>query len=182
MQAEINAIAEKARKSIGEFCSSECRAYCCRKGYLVMNTVQAGLLTSGRISDFISEKRMKRISDDKYSLFLGDYEKPCPCLKDFRCMVHSNPLRPEACRDFPVFVDAESMTVRLSHRCLAVKEGRMYAFEKQWLALGCRVVYSDPFYDIELSRADLPETRPETRGKASVSSGLPSKKGEAQAP
>lgn len=31
----------------------------------------------------------------------------CPALADGRCRIYDNPLRPQCCRDFPIFIDEE---------------------------------------------------------------------------
>ncbi len=41
-------IAEKARKSISKFCYEECNAYCCRKGYLILNKDEVDVVTQGK--------------------------------------------------------------------------------------------------------------------------------------
>ncbi len=148
-------IAEKARKSISSFCFNECRSYCCRKGYLVLDKEEAGLLAGESQEELERKGRLKRLRSGGYSLFLGEKDAPCPMLKGFKCRVHDNPKRPAACRNFPVFIDRNTKTVRLSHRCLAVRERKLYAFETEWIAAGWRVIESDPFYDIELFNVRL---------------------------
>ncbi|MBD3313661.1 hypothetical protein GF345_04425 [Candidatus Woesearchaeota archaeon] len=146
---EAEKIAVKARKSISSFCYEECRSYCCRKGYLIINGFEADLLTDRMADEFESRGMLKKLENGNYSLFLGSNDGPCPQLNEFKCSIHMNPKRPRACRDFPVFVDHENKTVRLSHRCLAVKQGMFYAFVKQWMAIDYRVTESDPFYDAD---------------------------------
>ena len=150
---DAESIAQRARKSISDFCHEECKSYCCRKGYLVMDAKEAGLLTGDRVSEFEADSTLKKTKDGRYSLFLGSLSKPCPRLKDYKCTIHSNPGRPSACRKFPVFVEGNK--VRLSHRCLAVKNGRFYPFIKEWMAIGCSVQESDPMYDSEFYEADI---------------------------
>jgi Fe-S-cluster containining protein len=148
-------IAVKARKAISSFCFEECRSYCCRKGYLVLNGWEADLITDNMVSKHLNGGSIKKISEDKYSFFLGVTDQPCPQLKDFKCRIHKNPGRPLACRQFPVFVDDASKTVKLSHRCLAVKQGKFYAFEKQWAKQGYKVIESAPLLDSEFYQADI---------------------------
>lgn len=146
----INAekIAEEARKSISKFCFEECGAYCCRKGYLVLTEVEADVITDNNIPQFIKEGRIKQIKENKYSFYLGDYNKPCPCLKDLKCAVHKNPNRPLACRQFPVFI--EGNTIRLSPRCLAVKNSLLYPYIAKLVKNGYKLLESDVFADLEL--------------------------------
>ncbi|MBU0536273.1 MAG: YkgJ family cysteine cluster protein [Nanoarchaeota archaeon] len=142
-------IALNARKAISSFCYEECKAYCCRKGYLVLNGWEADLITDKMVDKHIQDGSIRKFGEDRYSFFLGLTDQPCPQLKDFKCRIHKNPKRPKACREFPVFVDEANKTVRLSHRCLAVKQGKFYAFESQWAKKGYNVIESSPLLDSE---------------------------------
>ena len=141
-------IAEKARKSISKYCFEECGAYCCRKGYLVLTEVEANVITNNNISEFIKEGRIKPVKDNKYSFYLGDYNKPCTCFKDLKCRVHKNPDRPLACQQFPIFI--EGKTIRLSPRCLAVKNNLLYPYVAKMIKAGYKLLESDNFADLEL--------------------------------
>ena len=90
---------------------------------------------------------IKKISKERYSLFLGDEETPCPGLLDFKCTIHKKRNRPLACRQYPVFVDGK--TVNLSHRCLAVKQNVFYPFIQQWEKLGYKVKETSACFDSE---------------------------------
>ncbi len=144
----IEQLAEQARGSISAFCIGECKSYCCRKGFLALTGPEADLVTNKAKDELIANSILKRLASGNFTLYLGDYRYPCPSLKDFRCSIHKNPQRPQACKNFPIFVTGKS--VQLSHRCLAVKLGMFYPYIKKWLALGCRVEESDPFFDLEL--------------------------------
>lgn len=139
----IENIAVKARKAISSFCHEECRSYCCRKGFLLMDNSEAKTFTSDRVKEFMDTGLLKRMIDGRLSYNISADEKPCPNLNGFRCMIHSNPNRPRACRQFPVFISRN--TVMLSGRCLAVKEGKFYPFIAQWMMIGCKIIVSDQF-------------------------------------
>lgn len=137
---EAENIAKKARKSISQFCFEECNAYCCRKGYL--------LLTKKEL-DLVAGKKQIKIQlqkDNKYSLFLGD---TCPSLQgNFKCKIHRNRNRPQACKEFPIFIYEKNII--LSGRCLAVKQGKFYPYIKQWLKLGYKIHETDSLEGWEL--------------------------------
>jgi Fe-S-cluster containining protein len=133
----LQAFLDRARKSIGDFCANECKAYCCRKGYLVINKKQKELLLKDNLPLFQRKALIKQIGDDKWSLFLGDASHPCPALKDNKCLLHHHPLRPKACKDFPIF--QHDNTIIFSERCLAVKQMLFYSVEAKLLSLGYKI-------------------------------------------
>jgi Fe-S-cluster containining protein len=139
-------IADKARKAIGKFCMEECKAYCCRKGYLNFGPESVDIICQGRKDELEEKKTLAKIKDGKYSLYLGNYDQPCPSLKDYKCMIHKNPKRPLACKQFPVFL--EGRTLRLSSRCLAVKQGLLYPYIKKILSLGYTISENHSYSDL----------------------------------
>ena len=142
---DVEKIADKARNEIGGYCNTECKAYCCRKGYLVLDESQAKLISGNKIEEHEKDGFMKRIKDGKISLDLG---KTCPCLKDFKCAIHNNKIRPDACAKFPIFIIGKN--VIFSSRCPAVKEGKFYAYEEKFMRMGYNIGGSDPFYDSDM--------------------------------
>lgn len=132
MNAEL--IAKQARKSLSSYCVEECRAYCCRKGYLVLNLKECELITGGRIKELSELGVLKPLEFGQWSLHLGNSNYPCPCLKDFMCTIHKRKYRPLACKEFPLFL--EGKTIRLSQRCPAVRAGKLYPFVHKLLRLG----------------------------------------------
>jgi len=144
-------IAEKARKSISKFCIEECKAYCCRKGYLVLTTEEANLITKGKTKEFEEKGTLSRIKDKKYSLDLWNTEFSCPSLsKDFKCSIHKNPKRPQACKDFPLFIDGK--TLKISPRCLAVRCGKLYPYIVKLLKEGYKLSEINPYADLEVNK------------------------------
>jgi len=134
----IDAFLNRARKSIGDFCATECKAYCCRKGYLVIDDKQKDLLLGNLSQKYVEKELIKEIEKGKWSLFLGDKQHPCPALKaDNKCSIHHSRLRPKACKDFPIF--KYHNTIIFSERCLAVRQMRFYAVEARLLSLGYNV-------------------------------------------
>ncbi|MBU1201278.1 MAG: hypothetical protein KJ583_02240 [Nanoarchaeota archaeon] len=111
-------IVKIARKSIGKFCIEECKAYCCRKGYLILKENQLDLVMQGRKEEL--DCILKPLKDDTFSMFMGNHNQSCPSLTtSYTCQIHKKRNRPQACKDFPVFLTSNKII--LSPRCLAVK-------------------------------------------------------------
>ncbi len=145
---DINKLADRARKSISSYCFKECKAYCCRKSYLIINNKQADLVTQKHRAKLEQNKILIKISQDKYSLYIGNYGFPCPSLtKDFKCSIHNKRDRPDTCKQFPIFIEKD--TIKLSHRCPAVREDKFYPFIHRWKIAGYKVIVSDPLADSE---------------------------------
>ena len=132
-------VVDNARKSISKFCIEECRSYCCRKGYLTFGPESLKIISQGKDLDL-------KFLKGKCSLYLGN---GCPSLKDFKCLIHDHPKRPLACKQFPIFL--EGKIIRLSPRCLAVKNNLLYPFIKQLLSMGYKLGDVNPFADLEFS-------------------------------
>jgi len=81
---------------------------------------------------------------------MGNYDAPCPSLKDFKCIIHKNPKRPLTCRQFPIFIDGNM--IKLSPRCLAVKQGLIYPYISQLLKLGMKLSEENPFSDLDIEK------------------------------
>jgi Fe-S-cluster containining protein len=145
---EINRLLNKARSSISKFCEEECKAYCCRKGYLVLNQKQIRLILKDKIDLFLKRGLLIKIDENTSSLYLGNYLYPCPCLIDLKCIIHKSKNRPDACKNFPIFLDRN--LVKFSSRCLAVRQGLFYPYIKKLISLGYKIQESDVFYNIEL--------------------------------
>lgn len=138
---EAEKIIEEARNSIGTFCMEECKSYCCRKGYLVLTQEQVSLVSNSMRKELEDTKKLKLIMG-KYSL---DLSVTCPSLKDYKCSIHTHENRPQACKDFPLFIDKK--WIKLSPRCLAVKMNKLYPYIHQLLKLGYRLALSNPYSD-----------------------------------
>jgi len=143
---KIEYIARKARKSISKFCYEECKSYCCRKGYLILNSSNVDLVAGEKRRKLEEKKLLLKISDSNYSLNLGK-DSNCPSLKDYKCIIHRNPKRPLACKNFPLFIEGNK--IKLSPRCLAVKQGLFYPFVSKLLKLGYRLSETNPFSEFD---------------------------------
>lgn len=129
-----------ARKSISNYCFTECNAYCCRKGYLKLSPKEANLLTNNMNQDFKKKEILISINGGRYVLDLG--VQGCPQLKDNKCTIHTNENRPLACKEFPLFICGKK-TIRLSRRCPAVTENMLYPYIAQFKSLGYTILYGN---------------------------------------
>lgn len=148
MLTQAEKIADKARKSISKFCIEECKAYCCRKGYLILDDSNVNLVTQGNKDKLMSNYVLKELGDERYSFFLGHRDHPCPSLKDHRCMIHSDDKRPLACKNFPLFIEDDIL--RLSPRCVAVKLGMLYPYVTKLLKMNLKLSKTNSFSELEL--------------------------------
>jgi len=142
---DAEALADKARNSISSFCINECKAYCCRKGHLVIKEDEIDEVMQGREAELENEGALTRTKDGRYSLNLDNSNEGCPSLKDNKCTIHKSSKRPKVCGDFPIFIEGNK--VRFSGRCTAVQEGKFYPYVKKFLAMGFKVEEGDRMYD-----------------------------------
>lgn len=148
-------IANKARKSISDYCMNECGSFCCRKGFIVITPREINKVTKKRTDELLKKEILKKLSNGNYSLYMGNYDTPCPCFIDGKCSIHKSSLRPKVCGEFPLFV--QDGYVRASPRCPAVKEGKLYPYIRQLIDLGFKIMESDPYGEIDLYKVDLIE-------------------------
>lgn len=135
----IQELVSEARNSISEYCMKECHAYCCRKGFLLLTEPELNLLTGNKRDALEEKKFIKPQENNLFSLALNNHLGSCPMLVDSKCTIHKNPLRPKTCEKFPIFLDEEKKEIRLSPRCFAVKENKLYPFVHQFLKLGYKI-------------------------------------------
>ena len=68
-------IANKARKEIGKYCYEECKAYCCRKGYLILKPSQVDTVTQNRRTELEEKGILKKLTEGKnkgcYSMYMS---------------------------------------------------------------------------------------------------------------
>lgn len=136
---EIQEIAKEARNSISDYCMHECNGYCCRKGYLLLSEDELNLLAGDKRQELEDKEFIKKQEDNKFSLNFSNHLGSCPQLKDSKCMIHKNSKRPSTCDKFPIFVDEEKKEIRLSPRCFAVKENKLYPYIHQFIELGFKI-------------------------------------------
>ena len=145
-------ITVEARNSISSFCFEECHAYCCRKGYLPLNGKELKAVTKGNLPE--SKEQVKKMGEDKYSLYMGQSDKPCPSLSEWKCSIYKDNNRPKVCAEYPIFLDQKKKEVKLSPRCLAVREGKFYGYEAEMLALGYKIAKPHPYSEFEFTNVE----------------------------
>lgn len=131
---KIETLAEKTRKKISDFCINECCAFCCRKGYLTLSLREMNLIVGDVEAKLISEEKLNEMLNGKYSLCFENSLEGCPQLKDKKCLIHANSLRPKTCKDFPIFILGKK--IKISNRCPAKADGKFFKFEHDAMNLG----------------------------------------------
>jgi Fe-S-cluster containining protein len=135
MDLKAERLAVKARNSLSTYCYSECKAYCCRKGYLLMSEKETILVAGVQMKKIKENNSLTAINTGEYMLHLGAHGQSCPSLKEFRCEIHKNPNRPLACKEFPLFI-WKNKKIRVSSRCPAVNEGLLYPYLARFKLMG----------------------------------------------
>ena len=129
-------LAEKARSSISVYCIEDCKAYCCRKGYLELTKEELNLISNNDKKTLEDKNSLDYTQNETYLLDLG--LQNCPSLKDSFCTIHKNPKRPNACKEFPLFI-WENKIIHLSRRCPAVREEKLYPFIAKFKQMGYEI-------------------------------------------
>ncbi len=136
---KIEKLAKEARESLSDFCINECKAYCCRKGYLIVQDEELNLITKNIREKLLEEGSVKEMWNGKFTLNFGNSIGRCPALDSkFRCKIHGNDKRPLTCKDFPIFILGKK--IKISPRCPAKKENKFFKFEKEAKNLGYEIV------------------------------------------
>lgn len=134
---EPEEIAEQARRSISDFCINECHAYCCRKGFLVMTPEETVLVTHKHKAELLRRKVLNEMKDGRFSMDFTNHLGGCPRLKNFKCTIHDDAGRPDTCKKYPIFL--KDKTIRLSPRCPAVQQNKLYPYVRQLISMGFKI-------------------------------------------
>ncbi len=136
---EAQRVADKARKSISDFCRNECKSYCCRKGFIRIRQDQIDLIATPEEKEKLnSESKLKELKfSGKFLLDFSNSLGGCPALSGTDCSIHKNPNRPKVCQDFPIFIEGNK--IKISPRCFAQQENKFYPFIKEFEKLGFEV-------------------------------------------
>lgn len=125
-------IANEARKSISNYCMTECNSLCCRKGSITLSAKEVKLIFG---KNFIDPKLIEVISDTQTKLNLNF---GCPAFIDNKCNIHNKRNRPTICKKFPLFIRGDR--VILSHDCPAVEDNKFYPFLSKFKKMGFKIV------------------------------------------
>ena len=85
---------------------------------------------------------------------MGQSDKPCPSLSEWKCSIYKDNNRPKVCAEYPIFLDQKKKEVKLSPRCLAVREGKFYGYEAEMLALGYKIAKPHPYSEFEFTNVE----------------------------
>ena len=126
-------IAIKARNSISNYCVDECKAFCCRKGYLELSSKEMRLAIGSMQGEL---EHAGFLTEVKYNEFILNMSAPngCPSLRNDKCLIHLNIGRSSACKKFPIFIS--NNIVRFSARCPAVGANKFYSYISKFKKLG----------------------------------------------
>ena len=144
-------IVKEAKESLTNFCLEECKALCCRKGFLVLKPDQVELVTQNRKEELIEKKLLKELPDGNFSLNMSNHDIYCPSLCNLRCKVYKD--RPQACADFPMLIRDKKVLV--SSRCPAVAAGKLFPFIKQLTMLGYKYELRSALEHFDIYRCDF---------------------------
>jgi len=133
-------LAIKARASISTYCYTECRAYCCRKGYLLLTAKEVKLIRNVSIKELKMIPVLTALNKKGYVLDLGQKLSGCPNLENYKCTIHKNPNRPKTCGDFPLFIWKDK-TIMVTNACPAVRENKLYPYLSKFKKMGYKLVH-----------------------------------------
>ncbi|HKL23376.1 MAG TPA: YkgJ family cysteine cluster protein [Candidatus Nanoarchaeia archaeon] len=136
---EAERIANQARRAISDFCINECRAYCCRKGYIMVRENQLKQISTDEQRKILKkEEKIKEFPfSGKFQIDFTNSLGGCPALKNNKCKIHKNPIRPRVCHEFPIFVFVDH--IKISSKCPAYKNNKLYPFIKKFKELGYKI-------------------------------------------
>ncbi|MBN2567562.1 YkgJ family cysteine cluster protein [Candidatus Woesearchaeota archaeon] len=87
---------EAARQSLSSFCMTACRASCCRKGFVVLRTMDEAALLG-----------VPWDQSKQYAVL--DVRKGCVKLEGDACSIYAQ--RPAICREFPLFERGRTLVI-----------------------------------------------------------------------
>jgi hypothetical protein len=135
-------LAITARESISSYCYTECKAYCCRRGYLLLKAEELQLIKGMTKKNPRMIPVYTKLDKHAFALNLGGKLNGCPNLTDYKCTIHKNPLRPKTCKDFPLFIRANK-TIMITNACPAVFENKFYPFLAEFKKMGYKLEYAE---------------------------------------
>jgi Fe-S-cluster containining protein len=135
----IELLVDEARNSINTFCYEECNAYCCKKGYLILSKEETKLMINKNKRQLLKEKSLYKMKDNRYAFNLDNKFGFCPRLIDNKCSIHKHPNRSSTCKKFPIFIIDK--TIKVSTRCPAVKQGKLYPYIHKFIKMGYKILY-----------------------------------------
>ncbi len=126
-------IASDARNSISDYCIHDCKAFCCRKGYLILSLEEMNVIVGKQRGSLEDSGVLTNMGGTKFALNLGN-PLGCPSLKNNLCLIHTDPKRHTACKEFPIFITDKK--IHFSNRCPLVKTNKFYHYIHKFKKLG----------------------------------------------
>ena len=109
MNQHIEDFVKKVRLMEADYCVSYCKARCCKKGKIFLSRKQAEKITRNKVVAYMKMGKLLKRDVCNFELNL---EKGCPALsEDNKCRIHISVIRPEICREFPIFIRGEKVFV-----------------------------------------------------------------------
>lgn len=138
MEEDIYDLLDEARNSISSFCIAECKAKCCRSGFLAVNSrVEVDLLTKNNTDKLINSGDIEKVNEERYMMNLG--KRQCDQLSpNFMCNVHKDKNRPRLCSDYPLFKVKNYIIP--SPACDAVVQDKFKDYFKKMEDMGYKIV------------------------------------------
>lgn len=132
---KIQKIANDARNSIANYCINDCKAYCCKNGFLlILSEKELKFVSSNKIFQNISSGFL--LKSEKANVLFDLKNSRCLKLTDENtCSKHKSKNRPKICSDYPLFIVKNNII--LSSTCYAVKNNLLnsYIIELEKLGL-----------------------------------------------
>ena len=135
-------LAVAARESLSSYCYTECKAYCCRHGYLLLTAKEVELMQDTQKEGLLIIPVEMEVDDRRFVFDLGSRDDGCTNLQKYQCMIHKNPARPKACKEFPLFIWKDK-TIMVTHACPAVKENMLYPYLAEFKRMGYKIIYKE---------------------------------------
>jgi Fe-S-cluster containining protein len=125
---DYEALFNKAREQISEFCINSCKALCCKKGFLPISTIDEVKIVLNKKFNYVMKNKLLEEKNNKFFLHLEKIH--CPSLqKNSKCNVYTSNLRPKICAEFPIFIYGKK--IMIAEWCPAFQKGLFIDFIKE---------------------------------------------------
>ncbi|MFC1697619.1 YkgJ family cysteine cluster protein [Nanoarchaeota archaeon] len=99
---------------LSKFCD-ECNGYCCGSNIFNLKEEQVKLIFDVDDIDNVPENDYKHPIFEKFEgdLYRTDYasNERCPKWDEGLCKIYENPLRPDVCKEYPIFIENNSVYI-----------------------------------------------------------------------
>ena len=137
-----NQVLDNARNSISNYCIKECKAKCCRKGSLLIQSKKElfSLITENDFHNLFEKQIItKSTNNENWHIFNHEKIGGCPKLdKNNLCSIYKNEDRPKICSDFPLFKVKNFILV--AEFCPASKTNLFDKYLKKLEEMGFKII------------------------------------------